>query len=282
VAPLLAWRRVTLASAWKAIRLPAAWALAFSPVLWYLSQWRTGAATSFTLAVFVFLAIGWEFVRGTRALRSKSNSTFDATANLVSFNTARYGGYIVHLGVAVMCVGLTGSSIFKIEHDPVTLKKGETTRIGEYVLRYDGLARPSVMPEHLNDQVVALVTVFDQNGQVTATERPMNPHIDFFKNTSATDSTGEEVPQAKRPAIRSTPANDLYLVLAGFDTKDNSAAIKAYMNPLVMWIWISQGFFVLGTIIAMIPSRRHAVNRAVPAKAPVPATEPKRESELVA
>ena len=45
----------------------------------------------------------------------------------------------------------------------------------------------------------------------------------------------------------------------GFDTKDGSASIKAYLNPLVMWIWISVGVFVLGTMVAMIPARRGRV-----------------------
>jgi cytochrome c-type biogenesis protein CcmF len=282
IAPLLPWRRANWASVFRAIKFPALWAIAVSPLLWFLAEWRTGAATAFCLAVFVFLAIGWEVVRGVKTLMQKRNEgPLDAAATLVTFNPARYGGYIVHLGVAVMMVGLTGSSVFKIEHDPVTLKKGQTTSIGEYTLRYDGLARPDKMPEHLQDQVVALVTVFDKNGQVTPPDRPMDPHIDVFKNTSATDSTGEEVQQARRPDIRSTPANDLYLVLDGFDTKDNSAAIKAYMNPLVMWIWISMGFFVLGTVVAMLPHRR---SESAPLEAPraVKETKTEAEKELVA
>jgi cytochrome c-type biogenesis protein CcmF len=280
VAPLLPWRRTTWQGVLRAIKFPALWALAASPALWFLSEWRTGAATAFCLAIFVFLAIGWEVVRGIKTIMAKRREgPLDAAATLVSFNPARYGGYIVHLGVAVMMVGLTGSSVFKVEHDPVHLKKGESTQIGEYTLRYDGLARPSVIPDHLKDQVVALVTVFDKNGQVTPNERPLDPHIDFFKNTSATDATGDEVPQAKRPCIRTTPANDLYLVLAGFDTKDNSADIKAYVNPLVMWIWISVGFFVLGTIVAMLPHRRSS---EAPAVATPAAREEKREKELVA
>lgn len=283
VAPLLAWRRSNLKSAWNAIKFPALWALAVSPLLWMLAQWRTGAATAFCLALFVFLAIGWEVVRGVKTLMMKRRGgPLDAATELVAFNPARYGGYIVHLGVAVMMIGITGSSVFKIEHDPVTLKKGETATIGEYTLRYDGLARPSKMPDNLKDQVVALVTVFDAKGQVTPQDRPMDPRIDFFKNTSATDSTGEEVQTAKRPCIRTSPANDLYLVLAGFDTKDNSAAIKAYMNPLVMWIWVSVGFFVLGTLVAMLPARRggaRGVGRgAVATEAPVA----ERPKELVA
>jgi cytochrome c-type biogenesis protein CcmF len=280
VAPLLPWRRVTWTGVWRAIKFPALWALATSPVLWYLSQWRTGAATAFCLSVFVFLAIGWEVFRGVKTLMVKRREgPLDAAASLISFNPARYGGYIVHLGVAVMMVGLTGSSVFKIELDPVSLKKGQSMKIGEYTLRFDGLARPDKTPDNLQDQLVALVTVFDQNGQVTPSDRPMDPHIDIFKNTAAQDATGEAVQQAHRPCIRSTPANDLYLVLAGVDTKENTAEIKAYMNPLVMWIWISVVFFVLGTVVAMLPHRRGvAASPAAPESAP----QPKAEKELVA
>jgi cytochrome c-type biogenesis protein CcmF len=279
VAPLLPWRRATWRGVWKAIKFPALWALAASPLLWWLSQWRTGAATAFCLSVFVFLAIGWEFFRGIKTLMQKRREgPLDAAANLITFNPARYGGYMVHLGIAIMMVGLTGSSVFKIEHDPVTLKKGETASIGEYTLRYDGLALPEKMPDNLSNQVFALVTVFDKNGQVTPQGRPMDPHIDEFKNTSATDSNGEEVQRARRPDIRMTPANDLYLVLDGFDTKDNSASIKAYLNPLVMWIWVSVGFFVLGTVVAMLPHRRNPVAPATVE----PKREVQREKELVA
>ena len=86
--------------------------------------------------------------------------------------------------------------------------------------------------------------------------------------------------KARRPAIRSTPANDLYLVLDGFDTKDNSASIKAYMNPLVMWVWISQAFFILGTLVAFIPPRRAARIQARAEAAALQNAE--RERELVA
>ncbi len=265
IGPLLAWKRTTLAGVWRVLKFPVLWSLAFSPILWFLAQWRTGAATAFTLAFFVFLAIGWEFFRGIKALRGKNRSSvLDASADLISFNPARYGGYIVHLGVAVMFIGLTGSSLFKVETQSILLHKGESMRVkdanrdSEYVLRFDGLERPVKMDEHLRDQISARVTVYDANGQVTSDDRPMRPHIDFFAAATAQNpqTKDEASQQARRPSIRSTPANDLYLVLDGFDTKDNSASIKAYMNPLVMWIWISQAFFILGTLVAFIPPRR--------------------------
>lgn len=290
IGPLLAWKRATWGGVWRALKFPVIWALAFSPLLWYFAQWRTGAATAFTLAFFVFLAIGWEFFRGIKALRAKNRSSvLDASADLISFNPARYGGYIVHLGVAVMFIGLTGSSLFKVETDSILLHKGESMRLkdkdngrdSEYVLRFDGLERPKNMDEHLRDQIVARVTVYDQNGQVTSNDAPMRPHIDFFAAATANNpqTKDEASQQARRPSIRSTPANDLYLVLDGFDTKDNSASIKAYMNPLVMWIWISQAFFIVGTLVAFIPPRR--ANR-VQARAEEAGRTAERERELVA
>ena len=289
IGPLLAWRRTTWAGIWKVLKFPVLWSLAFSPILWFLAQWRTGAATAFTLSFFVFMAIGFEFFRGVKALRAKRNSSvLDASADLISFNPARYGGYIVHLGVAVMFIGLTGSSLFKVETQSILLHKGERMRVkdadrdSEYVLQFDGLERPEKLDDHLRDQMTARVTVFDQNGQVTPQDKPMRPHIDFFAAATAKDpqTKDEEEQSARRPSIRSTAANDLYLVLDGFDTKDNSASIKAYMNPLVMWIWISQAFFILGTLVAFIPPRRNTTSKTI--SAPVKEQRAEREVELVA
>lgn len=267
VGPLMAWRRTTWPAIWKAVKLPVLWALAFSPLLWWLASNHTGAATAFVLAVFVTVAITSEFWRGIKARRKAKSEPFsDAAINLIAFNTPRYGGYIVHLGVVMMFVGFTGSSVFNTELPPKTILKGESFTIGgEYRIRFDGLARPLVMPDNLNDQVVAIVTVFDMKGnQITPPDRPLYPKIDIFKNTESVDAQGQEMDQARRPAIRSTPANDLYLVLDGFDMKKKEATIKAYLNPLVMWIWISVGFYVVGTCIAMIPNRRRVASEDAP------------------
>ena len=161
--------------------------------------------------------------------------------------------------------------MFKIEKDPITLKPGETMPLGEYTLKFETLARPAPMPANLRDQVVALVSVTDAKGNlVTPKDRPMDPRIDVFKAASETNPeamAGQEPQTARRPSILSSPANDIYLVLDGYDTKDGSAMIKTYLNPLVMWIWISVGFYVLGTIIAMLPARRGRVIEDAPAGA---------------
>ncbi len=68
-------------------------------------------------------------------------SAAPAFANLLVRNRRRYGGYVVHLGIALLFAGFAGSSGFKIETEPITLAKGETMRVGEYTLRFEGIGR---------------------------------------------------------------------------------------------------------------------------------------------
>ena len=55
-------------------------------------------------------------------------------------------------------------------------------------------------------------------------------------------------------AILSNLRHDLYLVLAAFDLEGRSATFKAYLNPLINWIWIGCLVLMLGTIICMWPA----------------------------
>ena len=58
---------------------------------------------------------------------------------MVWANRSRYGGFLVHLGVIVVLVGITGSYAFKqvVDRD---LAKGSSLDVGRFELTYDGLA----------------------------------------------------------------------------------------------------------------------------------------------
>ncbi len=264
VGPLMAWRRTSPRAMLKIFAWPLALALIASPGLWALAQWQTGAATSFCLAVFVTAAIVSEFVRGTRA---RSNMTGEGAGesflNLIAKNKGRYGGYMVHLGIVMMFVGFAGS-FGNIVKGPILLKPGETMQVGEYTLVYKGLGRPAkgqLSPEK-SDETGAIVQIqragkplLDGRGQPFV----MQPHIDTFKQAAIVQEeamAGQPPQTARRPDIMSTFAHDLYLVLDSYNEQNQEASIKAYLNPLVMWIWVSQLFFLGGTIIAMLPNRK--------------------------
>jgi cytochrome c-type biogenesis protein CcmF len=211
IGPLMAWRRMSVSSLLRSLRTPVLAAVVAAPLLWMLARWQTGAATTFALAVFVTFAIVGEFVRGTRA-RSKMTGERGVTAfwNLLTRNKARYGGYIVHLGIVTLFVGAAGNA-WKVETEPIQLKAGETMpvrdskRISEYSLRFEGLRRPDVMPKEKEDEVHAFVSVL-HNGQPLKNWRGeaivMQPYVDFFKavgNDDAEARAGQPPQQARRP-----------------------------------------------------------------------------------
>ena len=264
VGPLMAWRRTSPRALLKIFAWPLVAALVAAPGLWALAQWQTGAATSFCLAVFVTVSIVSEFIRGTRA---RSNMTgegkIESFVNLIAKNKGRYGGYLVHLGIVMMFVGFAGSFGNDVK-GPIALKPGQTLQIGEYTLLYKGLGRPAKgqVSAEKSDETGAIVEI-KRNGQALLDNRGkpfvMQPHIDTFKQAAIVTEearAGQPPQTARRPDIMSTFAHDLYLVLDSYDEQTQEASIKAYLNPLVMWIWLSQLFFLGGTIIAMLPNKQ--------------------------
>jgi cytochrome c-type biogenesis protein CcmF len=58
------------------------------------------------------------------------------------------------------------------------------------------------------------------------------------------------------PAVRETVKEDLYLSLMAFSEERGTASFNAWIFPLVGWIWWSIPVLVLGTLIALWPSRK--------------------------
>lgn len=266
--PLFAWQKTSALELVRKIRAPLwftvlAIPLFVAPLLYFLGRWSTGAATSFLLIAFLCGAVGSEFYRGAKARqRTTRENFFSALISLPLQNHRRYGGYITHLGLAIFFVGLTGSSVFKIELEPRDLKVGESMPIGEYVLRFDGFRRPEKMPPQLKSDVASQITLF-KNGDPLLDRQGKQvfllPNIEIFKSAAEEENddpmAGQNEQTARRPAILSTLGNDLYLALIGYDIQKGTATIKAYLNPLVMWIWIAVCFFVSGALVCLLPER---------------------------
>ena len=137
IGPVIAWRRATLANARRNFVVPIGIALATLVVL--LAAGVTGkpfALAMFCCAAFVLGSVGQEFFRGTRARRAMAGEAAPvALIALVRRNRRRYGGYIVHVGIAVLFVGVAASSSFQHARE-LSLSPGQSTRVGAYTVRY--------------------------------------------------------------------------------------------------------------------------------------------------
>ena len=138
IGPLIAWRRATAANLRRNFALPAGGALLVPVAL--LAAGVSGSAAAllmFTFAAFVVLAVGQELWRGVRARRAMSRDSVPAALfALVRRNRRRYGGYTVHVGIAVLFVGVAASSAFQTQR-LVELRPGQTERIEGYAITYE-------------------------------------------------------------------------------------------------------------------------------------------------
>ncbi len=143
VGPLLAWRKVSWATAKRVFFVPGIAAVVAAVVLALFADALQApwAFALFVFAAFALVGIGQEFWRGAAARRKlRGGSMASALVGIVSRNRRRYGGYIVHVGVAVLLVGIAASSSFQTNRD-IELRPGESAEVNGRTITYE---RPTV------------------------------------------------------------------------------------------------------------------------------------------
>ena len=137
IGPVIAWRRATLANARRNFLGAGGGALLTLAVLLLAGVTQKPLAIAmFCCAAFVLGSVGQEFFRGTRARRAMAGEPGPlALLALVRRNRRRYGGYVVHIGIAVLFVGVAASSSFQHTSE-LSLSPGQSTRVGAYTVRY--------------------------------------------------------------------------------------------------------------------------------------------------
>lgn len=239
ICPLIGWRGASLENIVRNFRIPAAVGVLAAVVSFFLGANQPYALVGLAACGFVVGTVTLEFVRGARAKgRITGRMSLVALPALVWGNRPRYGGYLVHVGIILMAIGVIGSQGFKTEKD-VTLTPGQEATIGSYRLVYNGLASTT---EGRKDVVSASLTVYSGSQALGN----MTPSKEFYQGF---DSPNTEV------SIRSTPAEDLYLILNSWDNQQK-AGLKLVINPLITWIWVGGYVLVLGAIIAFWPDAK--------------------------
>jgi cytochrome c-type biogenesis protein CcmF len=138
IGPIISWRRVTAANLRRNFIVPVAAGLVTLLALLLVGgvSARPFALIMFSFGAFVVASIVQEFWRGVGARRAMTHDSPPvALAQLVRRNRRRYGGYIVHAGLAVLLIGVAASSSFQHSHD-VMLAPGQHVKVDGYTIRY--------------------------------------------------------------------------------------------------------------------------------------------------
>ncbi len=138
IGPIIAWRRATAANLRRSFTIPVLAALICLVGLLALGgvDTRPFALGMFALGTFVLATVGQELWRGVGARRAMTRELPPvALARLVRRNRRRYGGYVVHAGIALLLIGVAASSSFQHSRN-VTLAPGQSTSVDGYRIAY--------------------------------------------------------------------------------------------------------------------------------------------------
>ncbi|CAB4919171.1 unannotated protein [freshwater metagenome] len=139
IGPVVPWRRITVSRLWRTLRGPVVVAVLVTAAVLVFADTATDHVTTvllFLVAAFAISVALQELWRGTRARQAMSGGNIVvAFGTLVKRNRRRYGGYIVHIGIAVIFIGVAASSAFKHERD-VRLAPGQSTTMNGYTFTY--------------------------------------------------------------------------------------------------------------------------------------------------
>jgi cytochrome c-type biogenesis protein CcmF len=287
VGPLLPWRATSFKSIKRNFIIPVVvlWVavilcLAVGVRPWTDGQFNTGnfyALVAFSVSAAVLTAIISEFLRGAAVIsRQTGRNLISSTWLLTRRNTRRYGGYLVHIGVVVVVVGLCGSAFNRSIESEMGLHSKMS--VAPYTLEQVGATQDS------NDNYDSEYALIDVSSGGKPVKTLQFDHfalgfIPIFHIAPLQIAPEKRVYHASgQPqtmvSIHSTPEWDLYVVYEGTNPDTGQPIIKAFLNPLVGWIWAGLVVMVLGTFIALVPSLTPATAALkVPAARAIP-TEP--------
>jgi cytochrome c-type biogenesis protein CcmF len=275
VCPLLAWRKTSGPLFWK----KAKWPLISTAVLtvplmaiWNYELWpilqRNGALSGFEPVPLVIaysivgLIVGafaisvalYMFIEGARQrAKAKGESFGAALGRILIGNRTQSGGYITHLGIGIILIGLVGSAMFVDETNPtVPDVPGSQINVGGYDLTYQGITQDSLAN---GDVVTTARFEVAKGGRVRGIADP--GQIQFFRQQ-----------QNKLNAdVIMEPLRDIFIVFQG--VQDGQVVLQVKINPLISWAWFGFLLTIIGTALAMWP-------KAAPALAPAPSPAKKR------
>jgi cytochrome c-type biogenesis protein CcmF len=241
IAPLSAWGHSTVKTIGRAIWKPIVGALIMTAIIFVTYTRNAIALFGFFLIALVILVTIYEYWRGANARqKSQGENIFAAFWNLTGRNRRRYGGYIIHLSMMLMAIGILGIELFQVETQGA-LEVNQQMSIGGYDVVYQDIAQ--FQGPDGREVTRAVLSVY-KGGEYLG---ELNPRIDYYYDAQQTMTI---------PGQRSTLRDDLYILLVDWEPASaTGATFKIFVNPLVNWLWFGSLLFLVGIVIAAWPEK---------------------------
>lgn len=243
IGPVIGWRKASK----KNIKSNFVWPTllgglsALGCILLGLWEWYV-ILTAFGV-VFVMTTLIVEFYRGGKArVVAQGEGWAQAILTAMWKNKRKYGGYIVHVGLVLIFIGIAGA-VYKSVHE-FDMKPGDRARFHEYEIHFKGFDQrqvriPADGPVH-RDELYALVDLY-QNGKLV---REMKPARFAYRNPPQPSTEVD---------IHSRVKEDVYFIFSAGSNQDNMAKIRVILQPFIFFLWGGGFVLVLGALLSMMP-----------------------------
>jgi cytochrome c-type biogenesis protein CcmF len=183
----------------------------------------------------------YEFGRAVIARsRATEENFFTSLWRLIGRNRRRYGGYIIHISMMVMAIGILGMELFQTQTQG-TIAQGQSLKLDGYTITYKDLAIWDTADAR---NVARAVVEVSKDGKVLT---ELYPRRDYFYDSQQPMTI---------PGVRSTVEDDLYVILVDWQPiLSSGATFKVYHNPLVNWLWTGSLLFIFGALVAVWPDK---------------------------
>jgi len=229
ICAFIGWQKVPGKSLIRKLRIPLLVTLITGVALFLGGVGNGYALLGFMLCGFAISSIVYKWFREVRARhRGKVENHLRAFCGLLWSNRPHYGGYIVHVAILLIAIGVIGSSFYEVEKE-VTLMPGESIAIKNFILTYEGMKSESTPTM---TSFTAAIAVRNKGKLV----KLLSPKIYSYQSFSQ---------RFAEVALHTTPLVDLYVVPIGW-TRDGKATFVVSLKPLVLWLWIGGGVLLLG------------------------------------
>ncbi|WP_425092295.1 heme lyase CcmF/NrfE family subunit [Tropicimonas sp. S265A] len=236
--PFMSWKRADLPGALQ--RLKLAMAVALAAALW--AWWRDTDGP--VMAIIAMGVGGWLFIACAREWTSRIKLGAVPFAESIrrarNLPRAAHGMTLAHMGVALLILGMVGSSAWK-EEQVLFAGPGTVVEVAGFEVRFDGVARVRG-PNYVSD--MGSLTVFRDGEMITT----LDPERRWYPVAQM---------QTTESAIRSTLAGDLYVTIGepAADQASGQWTLRVLYEPFVNFLWIGTVFLVIGGCFSLTDRR---------------------------
>ncbi|MDY6964952.1 MAG: cytochrome c-type biogenesis CcmF C-terminal domain-containing protein [Halobacteriota archaeon] len=242
ICPLLAWKKTSPDRLKKLFIFPIILSIIASIIAFAHGIVHFYAVCTVFISVFTISTHGIEFLK---ASRSKDKYALSNLLNAIGRNHRRYGGYVVHLAIVIMVIGIIGSSVYDNE-ETFILGLSESYEMDEYAFTYGGTVTNSTSDK---ESYIAIMDI-TKDGDRTSTA---TPSVERFTKWGVKGNV----------YIYGTGFEDIYIIYGPEANNRFDFFYENYVNgqgvfsvkilPLISLIWFGTLIMFLGTLLALSP-----------------------------